>query len=151
MRHPDRVRRLVIASSNFTRAGMIEGFWDGMQHATFADMPQPYKDAYLAINPSQAGVHAMFERDVRRMQAFQDIPADRVRTVSAPALVVAGDRDVIRPEHVLELARLLPNGRPAILPGTHGSYLGEILTPDVGDRTVGIFADLVRDFLDGPA
>jgi pimeloyl-ACP methyl ester carboxylesterase len=151
IRHPRKVRRLVVASSNFTRAGMIEGFWDGMQHGTFADMPQPYKDAYLAIKPSDAGLHAMFERDFRRMLAFVDIPAERIRAVAAPALVVAGDRDVIRPEHVLELARLLPHGRAAILPGTHGSYLGEVMTPDLGDRTVRVFVDLVSQFLDEPA
>ena len=46
-------------------------------------------------------------------------------------------------------AKLLQHGRLAVLPGTHGEYLGEIMTPKVSERTVAIFADLVNEFLDG--
>jgi pimeloyl-ACP methyl ester carboxylesterase len=128
---------------------MQAGFWEFMEKGTYADMPQPYKDAYLKINPSQAGVHAMHDRDAKRMLAFSDIPDASIRGIKAPTLVVVGDRDVIRPEHAIELSRTLPHARLCILPGSHGSYLGEIVTPKVSDRTVGIFADLVVGFLDG--
>lgn len=149
IRHPGKVSRLVIASSNYKRDGMQAGFWDFMEKGTYADMPQPYKDAYLKINPSQAGVHAMHERDAKRMLAFKDIPDASIRGIQAPTLVVVGDRDVIRPEHALELSRTLPHARLCILPGTHGSYLGEVMTPTVSDRRVAIFASLVTEFLDG--
>jgi pimeloyl-ACP methyl ester carboxylesterase len=149
IRHPAKVNRLVIASSNYKRDGMIDGFWAAMQKGTYADMPQPYKDAYLKINPSQEGVHAMHDRDAKRMLAFRDIPDDSIHGIEAPTLVVVGDKDVIRPEHALALARALPHARLCILPGTHGSYLGEIMTPKVSDRTVEIFVDLVTEFLDG--
>jgi len=149
IRHPAKVNRLVIASSNYRRDGMQAGFWDFMEKGTFADMPKPYEVAYLKINPSQAGVHAMHDRDAKRMLAFKDIPDESIRAIQAPALVVVGDKDVVRPEHALALSRTLPNARLCILPGTHGSYLGEIMTPNVSDRTVAIFADLVTDFLDG--
>ena len=149
IRHPGKVNRLVIASSNYRRDGMQGGFWDFMEKGTYADMPQPYKDAYLKINPSQEGVHAMHDRDARRMLAFKDIPDESIKAIQAPTLVVAGDKDVVRVEHALALSRLLPHARLAILPGTHGEYLGEIMTPQVSDQTVAIFADLVAEFLDG--
>jgi pimeloyl-ACP methyl ester carboxylesterase len=149
IRHPAKVNRLVIASSNYKRDGMVAGFWDAMQKGTYADMPQPYKHAYLKINPSQEGVHALYERDSKRMLAFKDIPEETIRAIQAPTLVVDGDRDVIRPEHALELSRTLPHARLSILPGTHGEYLGEIMTPKVSDRRVAIFADLVSEFLAG--
>jgi pimeloyl-ACP methyl ester carboxylesterase len=149
IRHTDKVKRLIIASSNYRRDGMQEGFWDFMEKGTYADMPQPYKDAYLRINPSQEGVHAMHDRDAKRMLAFKDIPDESIKAIQAPTLVVAGDRDVVRVEHALALSRLLPQARLAILPGTHGEYLGEIMTPNVSDRVVAIFADLVAEFLDG--
>jgi len=147
IRHPAKVNRLVIASANFKRDGMQPGFWEMMQKGTFADMPQPYKDAHRAIDPSEAGVHAMYERDSKRMLAFEDIPDASIRTIQAPTLVVVGDRDVIRPEHAIELARTLPNARLAILPGTHGSYLGEIMTPDVSPRVLESFVAIVDEFL----
>jgi pimeloyl-ACP methyl ester carboxylesterase len=149
IRHPGKVNRLVIASSNYRRDGMQEGFWDFMEKGTYADMPQPYKDAYLKINPSQEGVHAMHDRDAKRMLAFKDIPDESIKAIAAPTLVVAGDKDVVRVEHAVQLSRLLPQARLAILPGTHGEYLGEIMTPKVSDRSVAIFADLVAEFLDG--
>jgi pimeloyl-ACP methyl ester carboxylesterase len=55
---------------------------------------------------------------VDRLLGFQDWPEAMVRSIRAPALVVVGDADVVRPEHALELARLLPNARVAILPLT---------------------------------
>ena len=149
IRHPAKVNRLVIASSNYRRDGMIDGFWDAMQKGTYDDMPQAYKDAYLKINPSQAGVHALYERDSKRMLAFKDIPDESIRAIQAPALVVDGDRDVVRVEHALALSKLLPQARLVVLPGTHGEYLGEIMSPKVSDRRVGIFVDLVAEFLDG--
>ena len=149
IRHPAKVSRLVIASSNYRRDGMQDGFWGFMEKGTFADMPQPYKDAYLRINPSQEGVHAMHDRDAKRMLAFKDIPDETVKSIAAPTLVVVGDRDVVRVEHAAALSRLLPHARLAILPGAHGEYLGEIMTPKVSDRRVRIFADLVVEFLDG--
>lgn len=151
IRHPAKVSRLVIASSNFKRDGMQAGFWDFMEKGTYADMPKPYETAYLKINPSQEGVHAMQDRDAKRMLAFKDISDDAIRGIQAHTLVVVGDRDVIRPEHALELSKLLPHARLCILPGTHGSYLGEIMTPEASDRTVGIFADLVNEFLERDA
>ena len=149
IRHPAKVNRLIIASSNYKRDGMAEGFWDFMEKGSYADLPQPYKDAYLKTNPSDEGVHAMYDRDAKRMLAFKDIPDESIRGIQAPTLVIVGDRDVIRPEHAVELSRTLPHARLCILPGTHGSYLGEIMTPNVSERTVGVFADLVTGFLDG--
>lgn len=147
IRHPAKVRRLVVASANYKRDGMQPGFWDGMMKAAYSDMPQPYKDAYLKINPSQTGVHTMFERDSKRMQGFEDIPDASIRAIQAPTLVVVADQDVVRVEHALELARTLAHGRLCVLPGTHGSYLGEIMTPNVSERTLEAFAAVIDEFL----
>jgi pimeloyl-ACP methyl ester carboxylesterase len=146
IRHPGVVNRLVIASANYKRDGMPSWFWDAMQKGTFADMPQPLKDAYLKINPSQEGLLAMYNRDSKRMLAFTDIPDQDIRSIQAPTLVMDGDRDVVRPEHAVELFRLLPHARLSILPGTHGEYLGEIMS-QVDARVPQRFVELVNEFL----
>jgi pimeloyl-ACP methyl ester carboxylesterase len=125
---------------------MIDGFWNGMMKATFAEMPQVYKDELRKIDPSDAAVHAMFERDSKRMQGFVDIPDASIKAIQAPTLVFDGDRDVVRIEHAVELSRLLPHARLCILPGAHGEYFGEI-SFRVDDRVPRGFADLVDDFL----
>ena len=149
IRHPNKVNRLVIASSNYRRDGMQKGFWEFMEKESYADMPQPYKDAHLKIDPSEKSVHVMHDRDARRMLAFKDIPDESIKAIQAPTLVVVGDKDVVRLEHALELSRALPHARLCILPGAHGNYLGEIMPPTMSDRRVAIFADLVAEFLDG--
>ena len=60
-----------------------------------------------------------------------------MRAIAAPTLLIIGDSDIVRPEHAIELFRLLGGGVPgdltglptsqlAILPGTtHGSIVVE--------------------------
>ncbi|GAC1656268.1 MAG: alpha/beta hydrolase [Gemmatimonadaceae bacterium] len=147
IRHPEVVERLVIASANYKRDGLYSWLWDSMEKGSVADMPQPYKDAYLAINPSLDGLRAMYNRDSKRMLAFRDIPDGDIRSLRAPTLVVIGDQDVVRPEHAIELARLLPHGRLCILPGNHGGYFGEIMSPHVAPRVPQLFVSLLDEFL----
>jgi pimeloyl-ACP methyl ester carboxylesterase len=45
-----------------------------------------------------------------------------LRTIRAPALLVIGDNDFVRVEHAAEMARLIPDARLAVLPGT--THLG---------------------------
>ena len=146
IRHPGKVRRLIIASSNYKRDGMVDGFWEMMEKGTFADMPQIFKDELRKIDPSDAAAHALFDRDSKRMLAFKDIPDQDIKSIQAPTLVFDGDRDVVRVEHAVALSRLLPHGRVCILPGEHGEYFGEISHP-VNDRVTRGFVDLVDEFL----
>ena len=84
--------------------------------------------------------------------AFEGWPPEDVQAIAAPALVIGADSDVIRPEHAVELFRLLGGGAPgdlgglprsrlAVLPGTtHVSLVdrADWLTP------------MVTEFLDAP-
>ena len=99
-----------------------------MANATFEGMPQPLKDAFLKENPDTVALHKMCERDITRMQSFQDISEELMKTIKAPAFIIIGDADVVRPEHAVEMYRLLPHAKLAILPGGHGDYIGEITT-----------------------
>ncbi len=130
IRHPELVNKLVLASTTYKRDGMQAGFFEGMQQVSLEHMPQPLKEAYLKVTPDPKGLQAMFDRDVARMLSFEDIPDADIRGIQAPALVINGDAEVIRAEHALELARTLPKARLAILPSSHGDYIGEICAAD---------------------
>ncbi|HXC37827.1 MAG TPA: hypothetical protein VN667_02695 [Burkholderiales bacterium] len=90
----------------------------------------------------------MFHKDAERMQQFVDVPDIRVRSIKAPTLILSGDRDLVKPEHAVELSRLIPGARLAILPGAHGEYLGEALAYRPGSRAPECTAGLVEEFLD---
>ena len=60
------------------------------------------------------------------MLEFKDWPAEDIRSIAAPTLVMIGDADSVRPEHAVEMFRLLPQARLAVIPGGHGAYIGEV-------------------------
>lgn len=149
MRHPEKVRKLIIASAFYKRDGIPAGFWEGFDNAKFSDLPQVYKDEFLKINNDQAALLNMFNRDVQRMFNFKDWRDDDLRSIKSPALVVAGDRDLPLAEHLATMSRLIPDCRLAILPGSHGSYMGEIMSPDAESKIPEFFVVLINEFLAG--
>lgn len=151
IRHPALVNKLVAISAIYRRDGMQPWFWDFLRNASFDDMPQLYKDAFREINPDPAALHAMHDKDRARMLAFVDWPASDIQSITAPALIVASDKDVVRPEHAMEIARLLPNGRLAVFLGGHGDFFGEAMAPNPGSRVPELFAAMLDEFLAGDA
>ena len=118
IRHPRLVRRLVIASGMVKRDGLRPEFWQGMQSAKLEDMPPHFVEVYRKTSPHPDRLPSFFRKSVDRMLGFRDWPEASVRSIAAPALVVIGDADVVRPEHAVELTRLLPHARLAVLPLT---------------------------------
>jgi pimeloyl-ACP methyl ester carboxylesterase len=102
------------------------------------------------VNPDPHKLRIMFERDVERMKNFVETSDDDVRSIAVPTLIVAGDRDVPKPEHAVELARLMPRARLMILPGAHGEFLGEAIGAKENSRHPELSAALIEDFLDSP-
>jgi pimeloyl-ACP methyl ester carboxylesterase len=128
IRHPGAVKRLVVASAPYRRDGMIDGFWEGLAAGTFDDLPAPYREADYAVSGDPAHAERMFHLDRELMlTGFKDFPDELVAKITAPTLVVAADQDVIRAEHAVALASLIPGARLLIVPGNHGDYLGELL------------------------
>jgi pimeloyl-ACP methyl ester carboxylesterase len=147
IRHPARVRKLIFASSITKRSGAIGPFWDYIDKASFANMPQQLKDAFLAENPDPEKLRRMHDKDLERMQHFVETSDEDVKSVQAPTLILLGDRDVPTPAHAIELSQLLPNARIMILPGGHGDYLGELIVGSPSSRYPELTAGLLEEFL----
>jgi pimeloyl-ACP methyl ester carboxylesterase len=148
MRHPQLADKLIIASAFYKREGMNPWFWDFMRDAKLENMPQPLKDAYLAITHNPAGLQVMHDKDVERMRSFKDWNEDDLRKIQAPSLVIAADGDVMSPEHTVALYRLLPKGRLAIFPGMHGEYLGEICVARPGSKLPALLVAMIDEFME---
>src|SRR5205809_1419480 len=148
IRHPEVVEKLVIASGAYQREGFIPGFFEGMQHASLANMPKPLQDACLKINPDTNALLTMHNKDRDRMIAFPDWSDDDLRSIKAPALIINGDKDVVTNEHVLKMSRLIPNAELLILPGVHGAYIGEICTAVPGSKLPEMTVEVVKEFFE---
>jgi pimeloyl-ACP methyl ester carboxylesterase len=150
IKYPEKVHKLIIASAFYRKDGAFSGFWDGFAIAKLTDMPQLYRDEFLKIKNNQAALLNMFNKDVQRMKNFKDWPDDDMRSIQAPVLIVAGDRDVLTTEHAVKMSRVLPHARLAIFPGTHGSYMGEALSADPNSKEPLLFVAVLNDFLAAP-
>ena len=150
IRHPHLVRKLIFASAMTKRDGVHPQVWEFMNKADFSNMPQPLKDAFLRVNPDMQKLKTMHDKDAARMRSFKDVPDELVRKVRAPALIVLGDQDIVKPEHAIELTRLIPGARLLILPGGHGDYLGEAVMTQRETRYPELTARLIEEFLDSP-
>jgi pimeloyl-ACP methyl ester carboxylesterase len=118
IRHPERVRKLVLASAFFSHDAAEPAFWNGFATATPDVMPRVLRDAYFAVAPNPENFDRFFYKGVNLMRNFQDIPREALEAMEAPALIVCADSDVMRPEHAVEEYRLIPGAQLAVLPGT---------------------------------
>src|SRR5215207_408331 len=130
LRHPARVRKLATASVNYNNDGFYPGFMDGMT----SFKPEylygtPWHDEYLRLSPNPEKFDALVGKMIEMNLNLPQSSADDIRGLKMPTLLIIGDSDIIRPEHAVEMFRLLgggvigemagmPNSQLAVLPGT---------------------------------
>lgn len=148
IRHPNVVNKIVIASAGYKREGYPSWFWSMMKDASFESMPQPLKDAFLKVNPDPSKLLKSFHRDATRMNAFQGWSDEAIRSIKAPTLIVGGAKDVVTPEHLVEIQENIAGSWLTMLPGGHGDYLGEKSSGNTDSRLHQAFADMLLTFLD---
>jgi len=122
-RHSEIVDKLIVASAFYKKNGMMDGFFESMAEATLESMPEPLKINFLNLNPDFSKLENMFDKDSKRMQTFEDWSENVLKGIKSPALFISGDKDVMKPEHVVEMWRLVEGAQLMILPATHGSYM----------------------------
>ena len=142
LRHPERVRRLVIQSAMFSRDGSDPSFWESFRHARLEDMPAELRQAYLKTAPHPDQLPTFFAKSVQRMAQFKGWTPEQIHSIAAPTMVLAGDHDIVRPEHAVQMYRLLPHASLAILPAT--DHMGMVSRAEW-------LAPMIEAFLDSPA
>jgi pimeloyl-ACP methyl ester carboxylesterase len=120
---PDRVRSVVAASASVRPDGMHEDLTDPEKMATSTRMPTPqdfadFTEAYRRLSPHPDH----FEEFLARMSAstadLQGWSDEQLARITAPTLVVIGDRDFTTVEHAALMLHLIPGSQLAVLPGT---------------------------------
>lgn len=141
IRHPALVRKMVLGSGLVSRDGVDPSFWDFMRDAQLANMPLELREEYQRVSPHPEKLQEFHDKSAQRMRDFRDVPVETLRALTAPSLVLVGDRDVPRPEHAVAMYRLLPKSQLAILPGAdHGMVVQR------ADWVV----SMIENFLDAP-
>ena len=150
MRHPAVVRKIILGSSFYKRDGMIPQFWEGMKEASLENMPAELQEEYKKVAPDSNGLISMFTKDKDRMMGFKDWKDQDLQSIKVPALIIASDRDVVKPEHTVQMHRMIMQSQLIILPGLHGEYIGEITTLPAGALQAKLVVPLIENFLNQP-
>ena len=121
--HPRRVRSIVPASVSVRPEGLHEDLTDPAKMATSTRMPtaQDFADmraAYERLSPHPEH----FEEFLARLSAsnadLQGWSDQQLAGITAPTLLVIGDRDFTTVEHGALMLELIPGAQLAVLPDT---------------------------------
>jgi pimeloyl-ACP methyl ester carboxylesterase len=156
VQHPETVRRLALVSGGFAQDAFYPEMLP-MQAQVGAAMADAMKEtpmykSYVAVAPKPED----FPKLLDRMGELMRTPfnwADDVKTLKMPVMLVYGDSDMYRPEHIVEFYHLLGGGlRDAGWMREHMSQNRLAILPDLTHYDIFLapaLAYTVRPFLDG--
>ena len=110
MRHPKKVRRLVSTGANLTpdSTALIPSSWKEMQKAYAENKNKTWTTA------KEKNDWKVFVLDVLQ----PNVPFSALQAIRCPALIVAGDRDVIVTQHTVAIQQYIRNAQLWILPNS---------------------------------
>lgn len=119
LRHPDRVRRIALSGANTVA--------DALKPEDFAGMKTGLAEVRAKI---AAGDHSprnlQLEQHLVLMVDQTTISPEDLRHITCPALVLAGERDMIPEPHTRAIAADLPHAQLHIFPGASHGALQEV-------------------------
>ena len=107
LRHPQRVRRLVLNAANL--------FPEGMEPWLLEDLVREHRALAHAERPEELHQKQLLELMLREPQ----IDPAELSALTCPTLVIAGDQDVILASHTRLISDSIPGASLAIIPGPH--------------------------------
>ena len=156
VQHPQLVRRLVLVSGVFAQSGFYPEMLP-QQAAVGAGMMEFMKDtpmyqSYIAVAPNPDEFPKLLDRMGEWMRTPYDWTAD-VKKLTMPVMLVYGDSDMIRLEHVVKVYQLLGGGlKDAGWQREHMSTNRLAIVPDLTHYEMflsPLLASTVLPFLDG--
>jgi pimeloyl-ACP methyl ester carboxylesterase len=130
IRHPELVRRLAFYGSC---AGTAKDTYDPEIYKQFQSLstdfaPPVLKEPYDRMAPDPKRWPVLVTKIKGLEKLFKGFSAAELNAIKAQTLVMMGDRDAVRPEHAVEMYRLIPNAQLAIFPG--GDHFLIFSSPD---------------------
>lgn len=122
---PERVERLVFAGGvSFETSGMhpelLAGFDEFDPHALDGSR---WHEGYLRVAPDPMGWSTLVAKMNELDRSGVAWPREALAALRVPTLLINGDADIVRPEHVVEMFRLLGGGVPGDVVGVPPAWL----------------------------
>ena len=118
--HPERVGKLAVTGAN----SRFDGYTAANQEyvRSFDPAHEPVDDGYARLSPDGAGHWPVFLARLKAMWTAEPALTDEeLRRIDVPTLLVIGDRDIVTPEHAVEMWRAIPGSQLCVVPNAeHG-------------------------------
>ncbi len=142
MNYPSKVKKMVLAGTNFNTDSTalypeVLMTFQNLKTIPFEKLPDLLKRAYTALSPQPDRAPIVFKKLMNLMIKYPDYSTTEISKINVPALILAGDHDLIREEHTLKLFQCIPHSQLFILPGTSHLFLFE--KPELVNQTVDAF------------
>jgi pimeloyl-ACP methyl ester carboxylesterase len=132
--HPERVTRLAVTGAN----ARFDGYTTENQEVarSFDPGSQPVSDSYARLSPDGAEHWPIVLGRLKVMWSTEpSFTNEELRRIEAPTLLVVGDRDIVTPEHAVEMFRAIPGARLCVVPDAgHGTMPEETVVRFVRDE-----------------
>lgn len=122
-KHSGLVHRVAIIGAGYNPDAEGPGFADKLD-ALKPDDPKmaDFRKAYEEVAPDPKNFVGMMQKVKDMYRRWKGWSRAEMKSLKAPLMVMLGDRDLTRIEHAVELYRLVPDGRLAVLPkADHGA------------------------------
>jgi len=151
IRHPDKVRKVVVISSYFRRDGVVKEGQEALSKLSAEIfIGSPLEVEYKKLSPTPDAFPTFVKRMVASASKGDSITADKLKATTAPMFFIFGDADGIRLEHVAEMFRLKGGGTHGDLGPRSASRLA--ILPDTTHVTLmqrmATIVPMVNDFFD---
>jgi pimeloyl-ACP methyl ester carboxylesterase len=157
LRQPDLVHKLVFGGgASYSPNGLYPEAAEAEQKMKPEDLAgSPFQEAYAKMAPNPENWPVLIEKMKELDRSFGGWSLENIQAIQAPTLLIIGDSDIVRPEHTVQMFRLLGGGVPgdiyplpaaqhaqlAVLPGT--THIGLV-------QRVDWLSSMVEAFLDAP-
>jgi pimeloyl-ACP methyl ester carboxylesterase len=130
--HPDRIGRMVLMGTNFDVNGLSNPV------APPADDPSlaPRKDFYRRLSSTPDGWAAFYSKNVTMWHNEPHYTPAELGRIRSPVLVIAGEHDDIRRDHIDTLVHAIPGAKEIIVTGADN--MAPMTNPEV------VNADIVK-------
>jgi pimeloyl-ACP methyl ester carboxylesterase len=123
---PDKVRRLAVSGANATTDGIVQSVLTQAKNLTpeyVSSNMKGWLDNYKKLSPNKSD-WAKFVNDSRKMWLTRvAVPDAKLRQIKSRTLIIIGDRDIVKPEHAIEMRNAVKGSQLAVLPGTtHSTF-----------------------------
>lgn len=121
-KYPSRVKKAVACGANYRVEGMTEGTVKWVRESLYPEnIKKTYKiiyDEYVRLSPHSDKYPQYINKSREMWLRDPYLTDEQMKSIKVPLLVIGGDRDIIKTEHLLKIKRMVKGAQLCILPDT---------------------------------